>query len=222
MSDTEHPEFCEAYAVWRNNGLTPLTAINGYAELLRRGAFGSLTDPQQQAIATILLNTQQAMHHWYLGTDYLHARYTPFTPTPLSVAALVADVQQRLQQDFPRLTVDIPADIMSMHGEYVQLVAALCHLIYPMDRLRECTNRAPHIHVRALPDQMLYIEVISSLSPQTEVADTERWLQYPGTFLQTAALIIQRHSGQIGVKQATESIGFTFTLPMAQSIRGHT
>ena len=43
MNDTAHPEFCEVYAVWRNNGLTPLTAINGYAELLRRGAFGILT-----------------------------------------------------------------------------------------------------------------------------------------------------------------------------------
>src|SRR6266540_4286419 len=147
MNDTEHPEFCEAYAVWRNNGLTPLTAINGSAELLRRGAFGSLTDPQQQAIATILLNTQQAMH-----------------------------------------------------GEYVQLVAALCYLIYPVDQLHECTNRAPHIHVHALPDQTLHFNMISSLSPQTKVAHAERWLQSPGTFLQTAALIIQRHSGHIGVK----------------------
>jgi hypothetical protein len=214
MSDTEHPEFCEAYAVWRNNGLTPLTAINGYAELLRRGAFGSLTDLQQQAIATILLNTQQAMHHWYLGMDYLHARYTPFTPTPLSVAALVADVQQRLQQDFPRLTVDIPAEIVPMHGEYVQLVAALCYLIYPVDQLHECTNRAPRIHVHALPDRTHHIKVISSLSPQTELANAERWLQYPGTFLQTAALIIQRHGGHIGVKEVAEGIGFTFTLPM--------
>src|SRR6266508_1783180 len=215
MNDTEHPEFCEAYAVWRNNGLTPLTAINGSAELLRRGAFGSLTDPQQQAIATILLNTQQAMHHWDLGTDYLHARYTPFTPTPLSVAALVADVQQRLQQDFSRLTVDIPAEIVPMHGEYVQLVAALCYLIYPVDQLHECTTRVPHIHVHALPDQTLHFNMISSLSPQTKVAHAERWLQSPGTFLQTAALIIQRHSGHIGVKQVAEGIGFTFTLPMA-------
>jgi light-regulated signal transduction histidine kinase (bacteriophytochrome) len=221
MNDIEHPEFCEAYAVWRNNGLTPLTAINGYAELLRRGAFGSLTDPQQQAIATILLNTQQAMHHWYLGTDSLHARYTPFVPTPLSVAALVADVQQRLQQDFPHLMVEFPDEIEPIHGEYVQLVAALCHLIYPVDQLHECTNRAPHIHVRALPDQTLHIEVISSLSPRTEIADVEHWLQYPGTFLQTAALIIQRHSGQIVVTQATEGIAFSFALSMSQSTQEH-
>ena len=53
MSTHQRPDVLEAYAMWRNEGLTPLTSIAGYSDLLLRGTFGSLTDEQTNALTVI-------------------------------------------------------------------------------------------------------------------------------------------------------------------------
>ena len=57
---------------WRNEGITPLTVVKGYAELFLDGTLGTLTSEQHDAMKAIDHCCREAIVKWQDFGDYFH------------------------------------------------------------------------------------------------------------------------------------------------------
>jgi PAS domain S-box-containing protein len=113
----------------------PLTAILGYAEMLREGVFGSLEDEQLDAVRRVLSNTNQMMSlaNNLLDQARMEAGEISFSPTTFSPADLVHNVRQMIEivahSRGLQLTVDIADDApSSVIGDLQRLQQILVNL----------------------------------------------------------------------------------------------
>jgi light-regulated signal transduction histidine kinase (bacteriophytochrome) len=214
MTNEPPPELREAFALWQHEGLHPLTTVHGYARLLQLGHLGPLTEPQQQAVDSILTSTQRAIEVWHRTAAYLDARYSSRDSESLDVSTLLDEVQHRLQLYGVTVTRSMPDRLPHVFGRQHQLVAAICYLLYPLDHIHSCTNAAPSLSIQAYADQTLGVQLTSALQLLPQEQEAEKWLWYPGSCLNTAAIIIQHYGSSITTNTTDTGVTFAFTLPV--------
>jgi light-regulated signal transduction histidine kinase (bacteriophytochrome) len=214
MTNEPSPELREAFGLWQNEGLHPLTTVRGYAHLLQLGHLGPLTEQQQHAIDNILTSTQRAIEVWHRTAAYLDARYSSRDSEPLVVSAILDEVQHRLQPYGIMISRSIPDGLPYVFGRQPQLVTALCYLLYPLDHIHYCTNTAPSLSIQTYANQTLGVHLTSALQLSPQEQEAEKWLWYPGSCLNTAAIIIHQYNSSIITNTTDAGVTFAFTLPV--------
>jgi hypothetical protein len=211
MTSDSTSELLDAYAYWRSYGLTPLTSVNGFADLLQRGVWGALTPQQHEAMTIIYTNARRSAEMWWLGSSYLMARYAPFEPEVIMPSELLQDVHTRLHATLPLLATSTSTPATPVWGERMQLGAALCYLVHPIELDLDNIHPAPQIIVH---DEISHtiIDVISALRPDIE--DVQGRFHYTGSSLQVAESIVQRHNGTLEIDQSAERVRFHIALPI--------
>jgi hypothetical protein len=94
---------------------------------------------------------------------------------------------------------------------------ALTYLLYPLDQLSYCTNTDLQLSSTLQAQDRLRMQVTSALRLLTDNQDIAAWLRYPGSCLNTAAIIIKQHGGTIGTAHTEQGVDFTFDLSISSS-----
>jgi hypothetical protein len=212
MSDPQRPDFLDVYAIWRNEGLTPLSTIKGYVDLLLIGGLGplQLTEQQRQALDIIRQSCSQAIQCWYSLSDYLDIHYNSRSAELLALAPLLEEVTERVRTVIGSLAIALPDQLPLIRGHRYHLIVAFCNLLYPIDRRLDIGTVPPSIHIDVPTSERIAVRVLSGL--KVSVDDARFW--HPGTCVGMAATIIQQHGSQLQAESHGERIEYHFTLPV--------
>lgn len=204
-------DLLDAYAMRRNEGLTPLTAIAGYSDLLLRGAFGQLTDDQLQAVTIIRQNVTLSLQSWNNYGDYLRAYFLPPQSESVDLSALLENVSAQTRTQAETIEVTLPDSACTIIGDSRQLYIAFRNLIYPDEPGQNIHETQPFIRVFADNSDQLAIFVRSGLV----LSSHQEWFWSPVAALGIAEYVIKRHGGNINVEYGAEHTDYHITLPKA-------
>jgi len=212
MSDQQRPDFLDVYAIWRNHGLTPLSTIKGYADLLSIGALGplQLTEQQRQALEMIRQTCSQAIQCWYSLSDYLDIAYNSRSPEVLALAPLLEEITDRVRPEIGSLSVTLPDRLPLIIGNRYHLIVAFCNLLYPIDRRLDIGMVPASIQINLPENERVVVRLQSGLKASVDDA----WFWHRGTCIGMAATVIQQHGSQLHAASHGEGIEYHFTLPV--------
>lgn len=72
QDDTEVQGLSDLLSIWTHDGLSPLTVVKGFSDLLHEGYIGPLNQQQKTTIHTIRLSAQTVIDSWNELVDYFH------------------------------------------------------------------------------------------------------------------------------------------------------
>lgn len=217
MTTEPSPELRHAFGLWQHEGREPLHTLHAYAELLKCDQFGPVTQEQRQAIDAILTSTQRALEVWHRMSAYWQARYTAQMPGYLVVSALLDAIKRWLEPYPVVLVLHLPDPLPAVSGQLQPLTTALCYLLYPLDRLQNCTNSTLHLVMQVQEDRWLETHLTSAFQLADEEQGAAEWLWYPGSCFNIAAIILEWHGSSITTSHTEEGMLFTFKLPIIAS-----
>jgi hypothetical protein len=212
MSTHRRPDVLEAYAMWRNEGLTPLTSIAGYSDLLLRGAFGSLTDEQTNALTVIRQQVSKSIQSWDNYGDYLRVYHSETKHDIVAVTELFEEVKQRIQYQTGPIELSLPDTPLTLNGDSQKLRIAFCKLVYPDEEAHRIHTIQPIIRAHVEDTHTLVVHIRSGL----EASSQDEWLWHPMAGLGMAAFVIKQHQGDIQTDYASSYSDYCVTLPMQQ------
>ncbi len=204
-------------AFWRSEGLTPLTSVKGFSQILlgKHGYDASQLseDVKHNFIENILTNAQRAAANWWNLGNWIRMNYEarPLhweTQTATEIVDLVAhhlpDYEPTAAIKF-RLSENLPK--IKSNG---YLYTAIINLI--AERISRLKNQATVEISQSAKDSVTF----SIFRPFEDVLDTEDLERlFSIGSLQLAAIIIQQHGGEIQTSILTEGVVFRFQIPVS-------
>lgn len=215
---------------------TPFTPIRGYIDLLRKGALGSLTPPQQQALAVISesLNNALRLLDDLLDLSKLNATGLTLSPELFPIKELLAEVVKTGKTYVENSTVafetDIPDDLPLIFGD--------------KDRLRQVILKLLNMAVKFTPEGEITLSArVNEDKLVIRVKDTglgllpaeipqvfDEFWQNPdmhdiglgtGLGLAISKSLIEAHQGEIWIESEKGSgTTVSFSIPVTEA-RGH-
>lgn len=207
------PNLLDAYAAWRSEGLTPLTTIAGYSELLLRGHLGHLTDEQLRAVTIIRQMVSQSLHSWNAYGDYLRVYYRPPLHRAVALTDLITAVTSYFPGDPADITLVLPLVPCTVIGDMQHLQIAVAKLLYPAEYLHQSDKPSGSIRVACHEPNRVTIQVHSPFVASTN----EQWLWHHSASLGIATYVIEQHGGTLRVEGGLEATMYEITLPKADS-----
>ncbi len=209
-------------AIW-HDARAPLTAIEGYAELLLEGKFGDVTEQQVLAAKTVLNSSRYVREFWNHAEDYVLLILLPeaidWDWQPLSLVDVVRESLERAYtysywREEP-VALDIPGTLPPVRGDARWLSRAINYIIDPLSyELKHGTG----IEASSPQDGRVLIRVHNQTTPihgDRSDAELKDRLFSPGSRLQVAAAIVTAHGSQLEFERSgAEEIAFRFTLPL--------
>ena len=208
---------------------TPLSIMQGYAELLRDGELGQLAPEQQQALLVIVDRAYEMRKLVERIGILLEAKSRTSTCLPLSLTSLIAEVVKERQEDAARagltVQVSIEPDLPSLPGDPYQLAQAFDCLL---ENAIKFTPSGGHIKVHAYTESGWICYSVSDTGigiPEdklTELFDgfyqvdgsTTRQFGGIGLGLTVAKAVVDAYRGRIEIEsQSGQGSRFTIRLP---------
>ena len=206
----DDPDFSQLYAMWRNEGLTPLSLIQGYAALLLDEGLGPLSDEQRRALEIIQGACGQAINCWYHPTSYLElVSNKKIDFKAISLPEIIEEVLKtlRIYAGIDKVEVILPNNLPLVRSNW-DLATAIQNFIMWNYATGERTS-TPAIEAKLQDDKVVRIEIQPGYR-LTQMRDSD--LDYPGTRLYVANAIIQRQGGQVEISSVNQNIHIQFNL----------
>jgi light-regulated signal transduction histidine kinase (bacteriophytochrome) len=214
MVTDDAQDILEAFASWRSDGLTPLTTIYGYANLLLSNQIGAVSDAQRDCLQVVRDSASRAIDSWHYPSLYLQLRYGELDLTweAASLSAILHDVLLSLDSTSARapISIDVPETLPAIRGS--QSLLAVFRVFFAPHLLSRDTNQP--VNVRATPGATSANIVI--VGGYTNVYHAIQESQQPfwmGSPLDTAQRIIHKHRGLLDVHTEADNVVFRFSLP---------
>jgi signal transduction histidine kinase len=211
----------------------PLTSILGYADLLRKGIFGSLNE-QQLGFLTVIRNNVERMATLISDLSELSKAENGslrLECADISLKPVVEEVVRNLQplvvEKSQILEVDLPDDLPQAHADHKRLVQILTRLLNNASRY---TPEDAKISLRiSLQSPALRFEVVDtgigiSAEDQAQLFSQFFRSEHPyvreqpgwGLSLSIARALVELMGGAVGVSSALEKGSvFWFTIPVS-------
>lgn len=218
MAEIDSEQLLEWFAAWKNDGISQLTTIKGYSDILLRGLVGDLSDKQREFIEIIARSCEHAVDYWNFPSDYLQLRYSRYARPDLQESDLKKIFEEILSQSgrAQNVKLELPAELPTIKSSYT-LRSALSVLLHPsfefdlkhQGNTETCTVQITRSGQTELSVRIFHnLLIINHRSPQL--------LLYPGKPLAVADLIIQQHGSQLEIIPSDSGTEFRFTLPIWQ------
>lgn len=205
--------FTKLYYMWRHEGIFPLNGIKGHSKLLLDGELGDLGDRQRRAIEIINKSSGIAIHKWDYPTNYLLLYEKEIEFEPVSLFLEIEEALDYLGEVFllDKVNISYTGDIPRVKASG-WISTALIDLIIG-GQILYSASFIPKIRVTFDEGSVVEIEVEvgSSKSRETEIIET---VSEPGTYLNIANMIIEKHNGKLEMSVSDRSITFQFALPV--------
>ena len=208
---------------------TPLSIVQGYAELLRDGELGQLAPEQQQALLVIVDRAYEMRKLVERIGILLEAQSRQSTYLPLSLSSLVAEVVKERQADAAQagLTVQVHVEpnLPSLPGDPYQLAQAFDCLL---ENAIKFTSSGGQVNVQAYSESGWICYTVSDTGigiPEDKVTQllngfyqadgsTTRQFGGIGLGLTVAKAVVDTYKGRIEIEsQSGQGSRFTIRLP---------
>ncbi len=212
MSTNSSGEFIGLYNLWRHDGKTPLTSIQGFSDLLLKGVVGDLNEQQRHFLEIILRNCAVAVSSWDDPAAYLELRYQ-MPEMEWQAIDLRVTVEEALRSVAPQaVAVTMPAVLPPVRSnEWLQ--RALQYLLR-LDRPEGAAGELPLRLSVVCQEERVRVEVyypgLMMVKEGCWGADRFR----PGSRLSLVNLILERLECLLVLETQPEGMGFTFNLPL--------
>ncbi|MCL4266417.1 MAG: hypothetical protein KJ069_24650 [Anaerolineae bacterium] len=215
MTPEEKTELLDLMALWRNEGLTPLSHIVGFSHLLLDGELGELNEEQRRTIEIVFKAGIQATACWNIANTYLRLQYGTDIHKYSSVRLrdVVDEATSHLNKlkTFSYISTDVPLDLPLIEERWP--LQAVFVYILDSDFLRHYNKSAT---ITARPQDgakiQVQIELEGIIKPDADL--NPQRLLHPGGSISVAQLIIVRHGGELQIQNIQENLVFKFTLPI--------
>lgn len=204
----DEPEFSELFAMWRNEGLTPLSLVQAQAALLLEGAQGPLNDEQRRALEIIDRSCGEAIECWQHPSSYLALnRRTDFEAT--SLPEIIEEVLKILKAYtwIDDVEVVLPNSLPMVKSNWTLATAIKNFIMWDYASSERAST--PVITAKLQDNKSVGVEIQPGYK-STQMLDSN--LDYPGTRLYVANSIIQQHGGQVAVSIVNQNVQVQFNL----------
>ena len=192
---------------------TPLSSIQGYADVMLKEIAGPLTDDQKRFLEIIKHNAEQLNKHFSLVIHNQHyiAWEQPTFPGQYSVREIVSDFEEVIQR-FPPLTfttevtddtLPVWADKRHLHNAFGS-IADFASQIYDENKGGEIVLRISEITG--------FISFVVEMGKKETLSKKD--LSYYESFLFVAQRVTELHNGNFALKnEAPEKLSITLVFP---------
>ncbi len=210
---------------------TPLSIMQGYAELLRDGELGQLAPEQQQALLVIVDRAYEMRKLVERIGILLEAKSRQSTCLPLSLSSLIAEAVKERQADAARarltVQVSIEPDLPNLPGDPYQLAQAFDCLL---ENAIKFTPSGGQVNVHAYSESGWICYSVSDTGigiPEDKLtklldgfyqvdSSTTRQFNGIGLGLTVAKAVVDTYKGRIEIEsQPGQGSRFTIRLPYA-------
>ncbi|MEO8610732.1 MAG: DUF433 domain-containing protein [Chloroflexota bacterium] len=205
----------ETIAIWRNEGLTPLSLIDGYSELLLHDSQYT-QEQKQQFNSTIYRSARHAVARWWNFTEWVYKTYRLDSEhyQAFLIDAIVQDVLRELPRYDPSakvkwdVTTNLPAVRADLHltTAIINLLTDRTSLFLKIDSSFEITSKNADFVNFKIVRQFEYVNHRESID-----IDKYAWRSGP---LSLARLIIHEHDSELKFTFSSEQAIFEFDLPI--------
>lgn len=211
-------DLLESVAYWRHEGLTPLTHIKGYSEILGNKTDivnpSEIDDEQRQEIMTIIVeNTWRAIAYWKQLRRWtkLHFEEPDYEYDELQIATILNHLEQRIKNQEPTAILKAHVDDakFSVRANEGIITAILNIVIAAKDTFEPQTNLTIHTETEQVNFQLQRKLKYSG--------DRLDYLIEPYTPLAIAAMYLYQNGASLSLSQQDDLIYFEFTLPKASN-----
>ena len=209
-------EFAELFAIWRNEGVTPLTAVIQGAKALLDSQAGELNKDQRQLLEMIYRKGLRAAECWHSPSDYIHLRYGKVREEWASVRLkeVISHALSHLKEytHTENIKVDLPDNLPPVRANsylsrvFVYLFDSPPLRYYIVDYpaiLKATLNNLTNITVQIYIEQRF----------ESEFKDQAHFF-YPGSRASIAQLIVRQHGSELQMRSIDEGIEIQFELPI--------
>ncbi|MDQ3412175.1 MAG: response regulator [Chloroflexota bacterium] len=215
---------------------TPLTSIKGYVDLLREGEAGELTSHQTEFLTIVAASTDRlvALINDLLDISRIEAGKIELKRDRIdlarSIRAAAALLRPQIDAKRQRLTLDLPADPVSIVGDADRLVQVLTNLL---SNAHKYTPAGQGIRITAAVQagqvEVSVIDAGIGLSPTDQAQLFTRFYRSSHQVVQEAGgtglgltitrSLVELHGGAIAVRGSPgQGATFSFTLPIASPL----
>jgi len=206
-------DLIETVAIWRNEGLGPLTSVKGYSKLLLE--YLDLTqDQKRQFTETIFRSSHQAIAKWQNFSSWVYKTYRPENDQyqSFSVTSIVQDVLRELPEYDPVAQVkwDIADGLPNVRAGY-DLTTAIVNLL--TDRTALMLKRDSVFEISSKNNGFVDFKVLRHFEYENhrDLIDAHilGWASSP---LSLAAAIIREHGSELKFHSSPQTMIFEFEL----------
>jgi len=220
MSSLNPEEFFSLYAMWGVDGISHLSMINGYAELLLKDKAENLTEEQKHYLEIIIKRSLRAQADWHHTHNYLRFRTIstmPFRKIDVHQAVQSAIEYVRRYAQIEDVKVKLPDNIPPVKGND-WLEGAIGYILDPQPPgggfIGYVEDYTPTIEVLLMDDKYINFRSTSGLRVNPSRIQQPSDLLYPGTRLSAAKLIIQYYGGDVEIARLEPELEIRFSLPV--------
>lgn len=217
MSKSEPFNFLELFTAWAVNGMTPLIAIKGYAELLLKESNSeSLTEQQRQFIEIIYFSSLRAIDYWSDPKTYLALHNDQISKewAPLKLSEIVSSAVSSLKDyEIGKVQTELPDSLPLVRGNE-WLVFTISYLIYPKTYMTS-PERQTVIKAHLTEDSEVLVHISTEIELHPAEKEYPELIFYPGERLLTARMIIEKlYGSQLITQVVDKSLNCEFILPI--------
>lgn len=211
----EDRQLHQLFAYWRNEDLTKLSLIKGYAELLLEGGFGTITDDQRQAIDTISQVCQKAIQAWHNRSYRIHPLlHQEIVIEPMALSEVIKEALDYLREQIPvdKITVSL-SDALPLVNTSRELATAVVILVGYLYRQWPYRKNFSATITAAL-DENKAIKLQIRSAQGLELTNINSTLFESDFDLRLANLVIQQHNSKITILPFDKGIEFQIIIPV--------
>ncbi|MBZ0288853.1 MAG: DUF433 domain-containing protein [Anaerolineae bacterium] len=210
----------EQVVYWATDGLTPLTAIKGFSELLADKTpvpSHQLTpETQQQILATILHNSHRAETVWHNLTTFTKLAKGMGTGTweVQKLSTIIDSIKFAVPRAEPSATVEVQVDnsATSIWTNWY-IPQAIVNLIIDF---RLNLSLAANVTIKHSNDEQIVFQVYRNYEHPGSHSDLEYYPEnlFDSGPMAVSALIVRQHKSEIHVYPSETGITFEFSVPV--------
>lgn len=236
-------EIVELFHFWRHDGLSPLTAIIGYATLLLEIKSENLTEQQKQFITSIRNSAIRASASWHSTSDYLQLRFDfenidwKWESVQLSEICEQILAKSLKHINKSNVQINIPDELAPVRSERKWLSTAITNLLEPSVGYGYNAEFKSSISAQKTDEEYVLVRISTGLDLSRGDSDISanyklsmginphsiESISWPGNSLSVADIILQKHGSHLEFrnlkkddKYESEGTEFTFILPIWQ------
>lgn len=206
----------ELLACWKNEDLTALSLMRGYAELLLDDGYGAITDDQRQAINAISFACQKVIQRWqsrgYRLQPLLHQEIVFET---IAFSDVIKEALEDLRQDLPidKIAVTLSDNLSPITASRELAIAIVILVDYIYLHRPHRGDFSTTIMATLHEGQAINLRIRSAQDLET-TNKIDSTLLESNLDLRIANFVIQQHNGKVEVLPFGKSTEFQITIPL--------
>jgi hypothetical protein len=212
----EDRQLYQLFTYWRNEDLSKLALIQGYAVLLLEDECGPLTSDQRQAIEVINQTCQKAVQAWYDRSYRINPLlYLEIVVETIALSEIIKEALDYLREQVPvdKIVVALPDNLppINTSRELTRAVVILVDYIYHLHQ-PYFENFSATITATLHENKAIDLRIRSAQG--LELTNLNSTLFESDFDLYVANFIIQKLKGEVAVFPFDKGIEFQLTVPL--------